>query len=465
MIGRGGRPAVSSKDEQPGPIQTHYVIPERLGGPGEHVLAIRTSAHHRHFAPITGYWSVVIGDYDTFVHMGKATTTVSLVSLSGMLMVSVFALLLFVVDRGDRSYLLLGLLGLVAAALLIAEGWRNLFGYAYNFHLVRLSAIAALSALLNLLLVLFVIERFPASRGRAYVFITLAGIALSLTAPGWDIKTLCMFITGLPLSLIWTLRAVARKRNGSLLAVAGLLAPFLALIWQPRLFSDLGLYISIDILLLCLLAAHVQQVRQARIEAEEARIKAARLEIELLKKHIQPHYLMNTLTAMAEWIEQQPQEAVKMIHALSDEFRILSEISHRKTIPLRDEIRLCRSYLEIMSRRKGHEYALTASGADPEFPVPPAVLHAIVENAVVHNRTSGGRMEIHLNAEGRNGYCRLTVTAPTCPHPGGAPGIRDGTGFHYIKARLQECYADDWSFHSGPDGNMWKTELRIPRSS
>lgn len=161
-----------------------------------------------------------------------------------------------------------------------------------------------------------------------------------------------------------------------------------------------------------MLTSHVLQVRQVRLEMEEARLKSTRLEIELLKKHIQPHYLMNTLTALSEWIEQEPKEATKMIQSLSDEFRVLSEVSNRSLIPLKDEIRLCSSHAEIMSKRKGKEFVLSVNSINPEPAIPPALIHTLIENAIIHNRPEGQRIEFRLDVLKENGFYRYTLKAP-----------------------------------------------------
>ena len=464
LIGSGGRPGRTAREEIPGPIQTHYLVPGRLATIGEHEVAVRSSAHHRHFVPRTGYWTMLIGDYDRLVDLGRRTTMVSMISLSGMVLVAIFALLLFLIDRGDRSYLLLCLLAVVSAVLLIAEGWRNLFGYTYNYHLIRLAIITGLTALLSLLLLFFMMARFPGLSRRIFLLLAVAGFAGSLTVPGWDVKALLVFVTGLALSLAWTIRAVLQRRRGSILAIAGLFVTSAVLIWEPWLFADVNLYFGIDFLLLCLLAAHVLQVKQVKAEREEARIKSARLEIELLKKHIQPHYLMNTLTAMAEWMEQEPKEAVKMIEALSEEFRILSDVSHRSLIPLRDELRLCFAHLEIMSRRKALEYELLTYQIDLEAMIPPALIHTLVENAVIHNKPEASHVQFQLTAKRQDGFIVYTFLAPTAPSTGPVAEPTDGTGFRYIKARLQESYGANWMFHSGADANLWITELKIPHA-
>jgi hypothetical protein len=462
LIGRGGKPARTSSEEIPGPIQAHYVVPQHLATIGEHVVAIRTSAHHRNFEAVSGYWSFIVGDYDSIVDLGRETTFVSLISLSGMILVGVFALLLFLVDRGDRSYLLLCLLAFVSALLLIAEAWRNLFGYPYNYHLLRLVIITGLTGLVSLLLLIFMMTRFPGLHGRWFLLLALIGFAGSMTASGWDNKALLAFGTGFTLSFLWSIRALLQKRRGSVPAILGLVVTAAVLLWRPALFADMNLYFGIDFLLLCCLAAHVVEVKQVRIEREEAQVKSARLEIELLRKHIQPHYLMNTLTALSEWIEEEPKEAVKMIEALSEEFRILSDVSNRSLIPLRDEIRLCTAHLAIMSRRKGQDFQLVTDQIDPEAMIPPAVIHTIVENAVVHNQPSEKEITFHLAANPENGYTRYSFTCPSPASIDRSKAPKEGTGFRYIKSRFRETYGNRWTFDSYREQETWKTEFRIP---
>ena len=461
LVARGGVPAVRAEDEVPGPIQAHYVVPDRLAGPGRHEIAIRTSAHHRHFSPVVGYWALLVGDYDTIVLAGSFYTLASLVSLSGMMMVALFALTLFLVDRRDRSNLLLSALCLVAAALLVAESWRSLVGYSYDWHLVRLIVVTTLTALLHLTLLLFLIVRFPRRGGRILLGLALLGFAIALFAPGWDGKAQFMHHTGLLLGLAWTLRSWKEHRNATALTSGGLLTALAAFWWQPALFADLSLFFALDFLLVCLLVSHALRTRRIRREREAALVRSARLEIELLKKHIQPHYLMNTLTALAEWIEEEPAVASSMIQSLSEEFRLLSEISDRPLIRMDDELRLCRSHLAIMSRRKAREYLLRTEGVDPDATVPPALFHTLVENGVTHAGSSDPRVELTLRSETRNGRRRYVFEAPLGDDAGPPEEVREGTGLRYVRARLEEAYGDRWSLASGPAGSSWRTEITI----
>ena len=158
-----------------------------------------------------------------------------------------------------------------------------------------------------------------------------------------------MFIIMLSLSLGITLWAVRKKKEGSRLALAGVGVCVALLVTDSEAFLEYYFFPAFGVLIVCLLASLSLQSKKQRRQHEKALVNAARLEIELLKKNIQPHFLMNTLTSVMEWIEEDPTTGVKFIEALADEFRILSEVSGKKLIPVSQEIELCRSHLEIMS--------------------------------------------------------------------------------------------------------------------
>lgn len=198
--------------EIPGPIEAHYQIPDRLAGPGVHLLAVRTSAFHRHFNPRRGYWAVLLGDYDSIAALNTRSSLWALMALSGIILTGAFGMAMFVTRR-DRTYLLLGSLCVAAAALLIAEKWRPLFGYTYDFHIVRLLIIAFLSYVVGLHVVALTAARFPIKHGPR-VFFTTAAIAAAgpFVVPGWDTKAVFIFLVCFVTSLVWAVGAVRRKR-------------------------------------------------------------------------------------------------------------------------------------------------------------------------------------------------------------------------------------------------------------
>ena len=454
LIGRGGVVGSTKAEEIPGPIESHYQVPDRLAGPGKHLIAIRASAFHRGFVPRHGYWSVMVGEYDEILDMRESSANVALIALSGIVITAVFAFALFFLTGRDRSFLLLGTLCVASGTLLLAETWRALFGYTYDWHIVRLRCVLTLSWLVGMLLVALLVTRFPHRYGRAVLFATaiLATAVIPLGA-GWDQKSLYVFVVCLPVALLWTIVAAVRRMRGSVLALIGVSVAALSLWLSPFAFVDNVAYFAFDFLFLCLLCSHVLEVRRAQREK-------SRLELEMVRRHMQPHFLMNTLTALAEWIEQEPKTAVRMIESLSEELRILGDMSTRRVVTAGDELRLCRSHLANMSLRKEIAYALEVDGVDDDRPVPPAVFHTLVENAITHGVSDNGHVTLRLSARTSRTRVRYVFEAPAGEDA--ADGNPQGTGTRYIEARLRETWGEAWSFRQGRVGAIWRAVIEVP---
>src|SRR3546814_11467513 len=110
------------------------------------------------------------------------------------------------------------------------------------------------------------------------------------------------------------------------------------LLLQTVDFLDRWLYVGFSLVLILFFADHVRLHFRTVRERDMARYAAQRLELDLLKKHLKPHFLMNTLTALAGWIEDPPHTAVRMVDALADEFSTLVDVSGRALIPLDAEL-------------------------------------------------------------------------------------------------------------------------------
>jgi hypothetical protein len=461
LLGRGGVVGPSAAEERPGPIEAHYQVPDRLAVPGPHTLVLRTSAFHRHFRPRNGYWAVVVGDYESIVALRQGSAWLALVALSGLLLTAAFAFALYTRAR-ERSSLLLALLALSAACMLVTEAWRPLVGYSYDRHVVRLGLLLALSWLTGLQLVAFVVARFPRRGGRALlVAAALAATASPLLAEGWDNKSLLVHLVCLTSALGWTAGAATRRAPGSRLALAGLIVVLTALLTQPLGFLDYALYLSLDLLFLLLLWAHAGEVQRDREQRQAAVVKSSRLELEILRRHLQPHFLMNSLTALAEWVEEDPPTAVRMIDALAGELRLLGDLAGRKLIRAEEELSLCHHHLATMSLRKDVRYELTVEGLAGDEALPPGVLHTLVENAVTHGPCAP-QVTLRLSAAVAGGRRHLLLVSPT-EVDGAVNGA--GTGTRYVEARLREAWGDEWSFRQRREGASWRAELEVPAAS
>lgn len=471
LLGRGGVVARTKEGETPGPIEAHYQIPDRLAAPGVHSLLLRMSAFHRGFSPRHGHWNMVVTDYDTLLTSRTRSAHSATIALSGIVLTAVFSFALFFVTRRDRSFLLLGTLCLAAAVMLIAEAWRPLFGYTYDWHIVRLRTLVVCAWLIGVQLVALMVTRFPYRHERLVIGATMVLAAIAPFLPrGWDPKVLLIFLVCCTIAAAWAILAALRRMHGSILALVGVGVPTLLLYLRPLLWLDNLAFFALDFLFICLLCSHALEVRREQQEKE-------RLQFEMMRRHMQPHFLMNTLTALSEWIEQEPKTAVRMIESLSDELRILSDMSTRKLVTADDELRLCRSHLANMSLRKDVAYELQVDGVDGTRMVPPAIFHTLIENAITH-ASSGKRVVMRLSAREEGGRTRYVFEAPlglqasrvspetqnlgsATPDGRGVTGA-GGAGTRYIEARLREAWGHSWSFTQGASGATWRAEIEVP---
>jgi LytS/YehU family sensor histidine kinase len=69
------------------------------------------------------------------------------------------------------------------------------------------------------------------------------------------------------------------------------------------------------VMLLLMTSGQVKEQEQARRRME---LRAQRLEIELLKRTIQPHFILNTLSSVKSLTVRRPNEADEMIQALAN---------------------------------------------------------------------------------------------------------------------------------------------------
>ena len=202
-----------------------------------------------------------------------------------------------------------------------------------------------------------------------------------------------------------------------------------------------------------------REVAQAHVEAE-----LAEAQLQTLKGQLQPHFLFNTLHAIATLVHDDPPRAGRMVEDLSELLR--SSLAHREAqeVPLREEIATLRPYLAIEQTRLGDRLAVAVDVA-PEAEralVPHLLLQPLVENAVRHGiapRRGPGRIDV--TAAATDGQVRIMVADDGLGMEG---PIRPGAiGLANTRARLQHLYGDAHRFaiDSAP-GEGTRVEITLP---
>lgn len=188
---------------------------------------------------------------------------------------------------------------------------------------------------------------------------------------------------------------------------------------------------------------------QHRVE-EEARLRTQLADARLtaLQSQLNPHFLFNTLNAVAALVDRDPPGVRRMIARLSDLLRAMLEPSSDPEVPISRELMLTERYLEILEVR--FQGRLTATvDVKPDVRdalVPQLLLQPLIENAMKHavSKTSNpSRIDVAI---ARDGYDLVLSVADTGPGAVLADTPGTGIGLSNTRARLEELYGDEYSF-------------------
>jgi sensor histidine kinase YesM len=129
------------------------------------------------------------------------------------------------------------------------------------------------------------------------------------------------------------------------------------------LLNNLALQLSIFWALVA--ASHVvHRYLASRARASHAESALARAQLQLLRTQLQPHFLFNALSSIAELVHEDPQKADRMLDRLSTLLRATLEAGDRQEITLADELTLLRGYLDIQQTRFGDRLAVSIDVPD-----------------------------------------------------------------------------------------------------
>lgn len=202
------------------------------------------------------------------------------------------------------------------------------------------------------------------------------------------------------------------------------------------------------------------QERERKALSLEAILATARLEA--LKMQLQPHFLFNSLNAIAELVHKDP-IAEKMVTALSDLLRLTLETSAEQELPLRLEMKFVERYLTIEQIRFGERLKVETRVAPEVLDalVPTFLLQPLVENAVRHgieSKPEEGTINITAWREDAALLIRIADTGAALPQ---IEEIREGVGIGNAKARLRELYGNDGTLDISRGGNT-NVVVRVP---
>ncbi len=470
LLLKNGRIGTSKSSEKNGLNLIRKHIPRDLLVVGTNQLKVRFSNYKNKEGAI--FRDLSIGTLPPFLEHAGVMYTASLL-FSGIFL---FALLInialyFSLNR-KKTFLVLALLFLVNFALSMYETlyWNGMTSPLSFMHSNQFkSSLEFISSFILLFIVYF---EFGLERTKLLVAIAAFGLIIV----AGNIFSLHMAI---PLGLIPFLFSCLPAKNG--VPTKNLIRFSLFLIVAFIILDDYDLiegfdfvyqnYIitsivfKIDVLGMVLFAVIMIYTSAKGIFLKTQKLNAAKLQLEqleyqFLQKHIQPHFLMNSLMSLQQLVTTDTENASKMIEALSEEFHLLTTMTKKKLVPINDEINMCKTHLQIMSIQQRANYQLNVDGVIGNETIPPAVIHTLVENGITHGYSGNENAHFELTKTITETGVQYRIFNDSKKKTSNKK-TSTGSGLKYIEARLEECYPKKWNLTSKAVDNGWEAVIKI----
>lgn len=209
-------------------------------------------------------------------------------------------------------------------------------------------------------------------------------------------------------------------------------------------------------------------------ELDRSRTQLIEAEIRALRAQISPHFIFNSLAAIASFVRTDPEQARELLLEFAD-FTRYSFRSHGDFTTLADELHSIDQYLALVRARFGERLAVTLQVAPEVLPValPFLCLQPLVENAVKHGLEGAvTRSRITISALDAGSEAEVVIEDDgTGMDPErlrhilrGEGGHSTGIGLLNVDERLRQVYGDDYGLviETGIGAGM-KITVRLPK--
>ncbi|MFI7008317.1 sensor histidine kinase [Streptomyces sp. NPDC050145] len=209
-------------------------------------------------------------------------------------------------------------------------------------------------------------------------------------------------------------------------------------------------------------------------ELDRSRTRLIEAEIKALRAQISPHFIFNSLAAIASFVRTDPERARELLLEFAD-FTRYSFRRHGDFTTLADELHSIDQYLALVRARFGDRLSVTLQIAPEVLPVtlPFLCLQPLVENAVKHGLEGAvTRSRITIVATDAGAEAEVVIEddgvgmdpAELRAILRGEGGASHGVGLSNVDERLRQVFGDDHGLViETAAGAGMKITVRIPK--
>ncbi len=205
----------------------------------------------------------------------------------------------------------------------------------------------------------------------------------------------------------------------------------------------------------------IENKRAADLDIKNERLGAdlVRLELDLLRAQLEPHFLFNALNSISALIRSAKTDAAtEALAGLSELLRYAIEAGQKNTVTLAEEAAAAEEYLRLQKLRFGERlvYSVELGEDTSDIRVPPMLLQPLLENAVQHglrDTLEPAKISLKMNCEDR--ALHIVVENTVAPKSREKSSAGFGVGLANIERRLACLYPDQHTFETKVDGGCF----------
>ena len=201
--------------------------------------------------------------------------------------------------------------------------------------------------------------------------------------------------------------------------------------------------------------------REQALQAENEKV---RIELESLRSQVHPHFLFNTLNNLYSLTLNSSPPASRVVASLSDLLRYMLYECKEDEVPVEQELRMLKKYIELEKLRYGErlEVGFTVSDGTRHLAIPPLLLLPFVENSFKHGTSEQvDQCWINIHAYEEDNRFVFQVSNSRPPKSENTIG---GLGMENVQRRLSLLYPERHSLTVMEENEIYSVKLELELS-
>ncbi len=186
---------------------------------------------------------------------------------------------------------------------------------------------------------------------------------------------------------------------------------------------------------------------KSRLQTEIAQKETVQVQLQMLRNHLDPHFLFNNLNILSALIDTDKAQSQKFLEKFAEVYRVILKTEKEELITLSKELEFIKSYIYLIDIRFRDLIMVDIDISEDlmDHLIPPLTLQMLIENAFKHNViTEDDPLQINIKSENQRVVVSNTINKKDTQKSS------NNTGLKNISLRYSYFTEDEVSINETP---------------